>query len=87
MTQKAVGRIAFRVEGAMWNAYLAALNTMEGATLLGSLRMDIARDPVRKLQFQTLMTEVMADLCESAFDERPEMNIQQAPEHEKAGSA
>ncbi len=84
---KAVGRIAFRAEGAMWNAYFAASGTMEGATLLGSLRMDIARDPVRKLQFQTLMTEVIADLCEAAFDERPDMNIQAAPESERSGNA
>lgn len=87
MKQTTVGRIAFRVEGAMWNAYLAASDTMEGATLLGSLRMDIARNPIRKAQFQSLMTEVMADLTESAFGERPDMNVQAAPEHERSGNA
>lgn len=43
MTKVKIGRVAFREEGPMWNAYYARPDTMDGAILLGSLAMSIAR--------------------------------------------
>lgn len=83
-----IGRLAFREEGRNWNAYYALPNTMAGAIFLGSLHMNIARHPARQQQFMDFMREVVADLIEDAFGERPDWSgAQSAPEHERAGKA
>jgi hypothetical protein len=38
-----VGRIAFREEGNLWNAYWALPNTMEDAILIASVKMGVVR--------------------------------------------
>lgn len=56
MTKKIFGRLAFRKENGYWNAYLAPVDTMEGATLLGSIAMALIVDNLElELQFVDLM--------------------------------
>jgi hypothetical protein len=79
-------RLALRHEGSMWNAYLADRNTMNKATLVGSIAMAaVVNNPLRKQAFQQMMTEVLSDMVEEFFGVKPEMRTQEAPEHEKAG--
>jgi hypothetical protein len=47
-----VGRLAFREEGEYWNAYFAAEHTMDGALLLGSIRLGVARHSLHRLQLR-----------------------------------
>lgn len=54
-----VGRLAFRVKDNMWNVYYAANDTMEGALLLGSLRMSLAMVPEHRTAFMALMRGTM----------------------------
>lgn len=83
-----IGRLALRVEGDNWNAYYAMPGTMDGAVLLGSIRMAIARHPDRKKQFMALMRDAVADLIEKTSGARPEWNEpRRAPERERSGSA
>lgn len=42
--QEAAGRLAFRHEGPFWNCYIARMDTMEGATLIGSILMRVVED-------------------------------------------
>ena len=83
-----VGRLALRAEGENWNAYYAKPNTMEDAIFLGSIRMEAVIDyPDRKMMFMKLMQEVITDIIEEAFDQRPTWNSpRNAPENEKAGN-
>jgi len=53
-------RLARRVEGDFWNAYLAHNDTMDGAVLLGSIRAPAVKDPDRKARFFGLMKETAA---------------------------
>ncbi len=48
-------RLAYRVEGHMWNCYLAYNETMEGAVLLSSIIMPSVLDKERKHAFMELM--------------------------------
>lgn len=85
-----VARIAFRVEGHMWNAYVAKLDTMEGAHLIGSIAMRVVEDrPERKKQFMDMMQEVFSDISEELLGARATYpdGVQRAPEHERAGRA
>lgn len=81
-------RLALRHEGSMWSAYIAKRETMDGATLIGSIAMSAVVDnPARKQAFQQMMTDVLSDIVEDIFGTKPEMLTRQAPEHEKAGNA
>jgi hypothetical protein len=54
-----VGRLAFREEGEYWNAYFAAEHTMDGALLLGSIRLGVARhSPEIRAAFMKLVQSV-----------------------------
>lgn len=72
-------RLAFREEGNMWNAYLAKMDTMVGAKLIGSIAMGaVIKDPEVKEVFMGLMKKVMANGIEeltgaapTAWDTRP----------------
>lgn len=84
-----VGRIAFREEGDLWVAYHTGLDTMEGATVLGSIRMTLVLGrPVRKAQFMELMKDSFADITEDAAGVRPTYPDAPtcAPEHERSKS-
>ena len=84
-----IGRLALRVEGEHWKAYWAREDSMEDAVFLGSIIMGaIADKPERKEQFMALMRDVIGDVMEEATGTRPDWGgPQQAPEHERAGSA
>lgn len=84
-----VGRLAMRVEGDNWNAYYALTNTMEGAIYLGSIRMGAVTDNRdRKRAFMKMMEDIVADIIEEKFGERPSFGEpDKAPEHERSGSA
>jgi hypothetical protein len=84
-----VGRLAFREEGRMWNAYYALADTMAGALPLGSIALAAVRDhPERKATFMNLMREAVGDIIEEKSGIRPEWRDPEvAPQHERAGSA
>lgn len=80
-------RLAFRVEGRMWNAYFARGDTMDGAILLGSIAMTAVMNKARKNAFVGLMQcaleTSLADDLEVVRWEDPVS----APPHERTGSA
>lgn len=82
-----VARVAMRVEGDWWVAFLAEPGTMEGALELGRIRMTVVQDPGRKQAFMGTFSSFVAEILEEQFGERPEMPVQPAPEHERAGRA
>ena len=80
-------RIAFRVEGSWWNAYLAMPDTIEGAILMASM-------PIRVAKESPEITEAFKELCRQIFEHalgHPEAELRYeeytAPEHERSGSA
>lgn len=89
MSLKKVYRLAFRIEGEMWNCYVAKNDTMNNAILIGSIRISmIEKSDDRKREFMELMKAGFSDFATelfgappTAFDEKP------APEHERSGSA
>lgn len=87
MTQ--VGRLAMRQEGEFWNAYYAHNHTMEGAVLIGSIRMaGIVNKPERKAAFLSMMREIVSDATEKTSGHRPVWGPEESvPEHEKSGNA
>lgn len=84
-----IGRLAMREEGDNWNAYYAMPHTMDGALLLGSIRMAIAIRPDRKEAFMALMRDAVADIIEERTGVRPTWpdGPRRAPEHERSGHA
>lgn len=85
-----IGRLAMRAEGDNWCAYYAMPDTMQGAILLGSVRMAIVtRDAARKQAFMALMRDAVADIIEDATGQRPTWPNppRPAPEHERGGNA
>ena len=87
--RKLAVRLALRVEGNLWNAYVASPHTMEGAMLIGSiLKAPAENDPLVKEGFMTLMALVMNNAIEAMTGERPEtVVVEPAPEGEKSGNA
>jgi hypothetical protein len=85
-----IGRLAFRVEGEMWNAYWAPRQTsMDGAILIGSIRLNAVTDkPARKDAFIRLMRESFSDAVREIVGVSPSWGApESAPEHERAGRA
>ena len=81
-------RLAIRKEGNWLNAYLANSSTMEGAELIGSLRINVAlRDPEIFERWKNLMVDALADIIADVVGTRPEMVEHDSPAYEKAGSA
>jgi hypothetical protein len=76
-------RLALRVEGDKYNAYLARSDTMEGSVWIGSIAMRFLQNKKRKKVFIDLMKESFQELIEEMFGQKPEMTIRKAPEHEK----
>jgi hypothetical protein len=87
MTTKAalMGRLALRSEGENWNAYYAVPGTMEGAIFLGSVRLGLVPDELRRRRFINCMREFVGDLFEREFGVRPTWpdGPQPAPESER----
>lgn len=89
MTLKPDIRLAFRVEGHMWNAYAAESDTMEGAQLIGSICMaGVRNNPGRKQLFMLMMREVMNEGLRAVVGTEADWgDPQPAPEHERSGTA
>lgn len=83
----AAGRMALRVEGEWWVAYLARMGTMEGAIELGRIRLTVAQLAVVKEQFQSLMTVAFRTMLEMQGHKVERFDVARAPEHEKAGKS
>jgi len=62
-------RLAFRVEGEMWNAYAAPRDSMEGAFLLGSIHARAVENEQRKNSFMALMVDALGDAVRSVTGE------------------
>lgn len=88
MSAVKIGRLAMRHEGEWWNAYYAMPDTMEGAILLGSMRIRFVKGS-RKERFMALMREGVADLIEENTGQRPTWpeGATRAPEAERSGHA
>ncbi len=85
-----IGRLAFRDEGAMWNAYWVESQTsMDGAVLLGSVQMaPVKASPWAKEAFMVAMRAAFDAVVEGALGERPEWGAPRtAPESERGGHA
>lgn len=84
--KKSIGRIAFRLEGDMWNAYWTQQTSMEGAILLGSIRVNAVVDrPTRKGEFMALMRASLSDAIRDVTGVSPSWGDPEvAPEHERA---
>ena len=82
-------RLALRVEGDWWNAYIAVSGTMEGARLIGSILMATVRDNEdRKKAFMELMQGIMSDAIKEMTGARPLWwEARDAPGHERSGNA
>ena len=80
-------RIAFRVEGEVWTAYLANTDTMTGAIWMGSIAMQLVLNAKRKQAFMDLMKSAMNDAVKAMGSKVTSWGEQQAPESERAGRA
>lgn len=89
MSKVAIGRLAIRVEGDWWVAYYALTDTMEGAFVLGTIKMSfIIHNDKIKQAFMEVMQEAVADIIEEITGKRPSWKgPTNAPEHERSGSA
>lgn len=85
--QEQVGRLAFRVEGDTWVAYFAMPGTMDGALVLGSIKMALVEDADRRRAFMEIMKGAVGDFLEGKFGEVSSWDERPAPEHERSGSA
>lgn len=80
-----MGRLAFREEGHMWNAYYALPDTMEGAIHIGSIAMAGVQDQFNKNVFMVLMQDIVtAILKEKGVSEVNWPEPRPAPEHERS---
>lgn len=84
-----LARLAFREEGKWWNAYLARMNTMDGATKLGSIRIGVVRGSDKaKDAFMEAMKIAFAEALKGATGhDVQEWDTRRAPEHERGGHA
>lgn len=80
-------RVAIRKEGNWVNAYLAEYDTMEDAKLIGSLAIGIAGRGDFFARWKQLMSDAMALAVEDIYGQKPVMETEPAPEHERAGNA
>jgi hypothetical protein len=87
--EQQIGRLAMRHEGEFWNAYYAEANTMEGALLLGSVRMKIVENEERKMIFMNMMRDAVGDILKAVTGQSPIWPTKpyRAPEHERSGHA
>lgn len=81
-----VGRLAFRHEGAFWNAYWAHdQDSMDKAVLMGSIRMNTVRGRVRE-DFLVLMQAAFSNMVEDVTGQTPTWSQPtSAPESERSG--
>lgn len=80
-------RLAMRVEGDWWVAYLAQPDTMKGAVEMGRICRGLFEDEKVKREWQQTLTDWMARAVEEKTGQTPEMITEPAPEPERSGSA
>jgi hypothetical protein len=77
-------RLALRVEGDKWNAYITKPDTMDDAIWVGSIALRFVEgDQKRKDAFIALMTESLGDILKELYGKNPSWVQRPAPEHEK----
>jgi hypothetical protein len=88
MPKAEIGRLAFRQEGAWWNAYWAPRqDTMDGAVLMGTVRIHLAKGNA-KAGFMLAMQEAFDVACKDVTGETPVWGDERAaPESERSGHA
>jgi hypothetical protein len=74
-------RLAMRIEGDKWNAYIARDGTMDGAIWVGSIAFKFGENEKRREQFLALMSECLAEMIEEMASAPPERR--RAPEQER----
>ena len=80
-------RIAFRMKGDWWVAYMAQPDTMDGAIELGRIlaRLPASNQTIRQA-FMRCMQDVFAEVVVETLGLRPDgWHERPAPEHERAG--
>lgn len=82
-------RLALRVEGMYWNAYIAGIDSMKDSILIGSILMSAVQDPDRKARFIGLMEETISVAIKDILGVDPIWNTppRPAPESERGGNA
>lgn len=85
MTKTQIGRIAIREIRGEVRAYFALHDTMKGAVWLGSIPLAVARMPSVFAAWQAVMRDVVSDILEKQYGERPTWPTSPAPapEHER----
>lgn len=82
-----VGRVAFRVEGANWNAYWALPDSMKGAVFIASTRFAPVEGNVElKAGFMAYVRSVVDAIFLAEWGKKPdwpEPAGRPAPEHER----
>jgi hypothetical protein len=87
MTGQTPFRLAMRVEGRNWCAYITKPDTMQGAIFLGSIAMRFVEDnKERKQAFIDLMTGALGEMVEELFGQVPAWEQKPAPESERSGN-
>lgn len=80
-----VGRLALREKDGWWHAYYAESDRMDSALLIARIDLIHVQKPENRRAFVTLCRNIVADIIEAAFGERPffpEGEVR-APEHER----
>jgi hypothetical protein len=83
-----IGRLAFRQEGGMWNAYWAPnQNNMDKALLIGSIRLSTVEGKIRE-DFMDLMKASFDNIVKDRLGRKPTWSKPRpAPESERGGNA
>lgn len=78
-------RLAMRVEGRNWNAYIAKPDTMDGAIWIASIAMKfVENNKQRRDAFLALMQSAVGEALEEIVGTKPTWNEpMEAPEHER----
>lgn len=80
-------RLALRVEDEWWIAYMARIDTMEGAVELGRILFNCARVEGVGDAFKALMVQVLSGALEAIGANAISWDERKAPESERSGSA
>ena len=88
MPKQEIGRLAFRAEGEMWNAYwVPTMGSMDGALLIGFVRLGLAVGGVKE-SFMATMRGAFEVAAEDAIGQTPTWSKPRvAPESERGGNA
>jgi hypothetical protein len=72
-TKKMAIRLAFREQGDFWNAYLALPDTLDGAELIGSIKMGpIRNSPEIRNAFMAVMKQILTEAIEDVTGVTPD---------------